>query len=48
MINLVALSIIGGSIGWVVSLVMRKDAQQHAAQYRRGRPLTRIELIEEL
>jgi len=38
MINLVAWIIIGGSIGWVVSLVIRKDAQQHAAQYHVFRP----------
>jgi len=43
MINLVAWFTIAGSIGWVVSLVVRKDAQQHAAQYRRGRPLARID-----
>ncbi len=44
MIDLVAWFTIAGSIGWVVSLVVRNDAQQHAAQYRRGRPLTRTKL----
>ena len=38
MINLLAWIIIGGSIGWVASLVIRKDAQQHAAQYHVFRP----------
>jgi hypothetical protein len=41
MINLIVWIAVGGSIGWVTSLVMRMDARQHAAQYRRGRPLAR-------
>jgi hypothetical protein len=41
MINLVGWIIVGGGIGWVASLVMRMDAQQHTAQYRRGRLLAR-------
>jgi len=39
--NLAVWNIVGGSISWMASLVMRMDAQQHAAQYSRGRLLAR-------
>ena len=41
MTDFIAWIIVGGSIGWVASLVVRADVQQHTAQYRRGRPLAR-------
>jgi len=41
MMNFVVRIIVWGSISRVASLVMRMDAQRHAAQYRRGRLLAR-------
>jgi hypothetical protein len=33
--------IVVSGIGWVTRSILRADAQQHAAQYRRRRPVSR-------